>query len=458
MFCKIKVVLLILLSLKISTVVYAQKSPFYEDIKSNISFPMGFSQTKAEEITTTIAIAKLNLVSEGRICSNKEWELYLNKIAHKLLQNDHQLSKKIRVWCIKDLSANAISFIDGSIYINQGLIIHLRTEAELAFIIAHEIAHVMRQHALKEIELRGKIIQAEINTDNNLGRNYRTLMHSKENEFEADGIALKLVIQAGYNPTLAITSLSKLNPDSSLFPRINIVKLLSNEINNNLAYLDSNEWFKEKKRDEKTLLNITSSTTDQFDTHPDMIKRVEALHEQLKIYDQPENTKLYQLKDSILYTNELEKLSLSALLTAIDDFEYQTAILMALCDKFYFSQETRSTTLLKSLYFISQSKENKYDEELLSMCAVRIDSNLLDLNKILYSYDNNKFKKLIYGYAKKLVEETPNEDNYFYYALINESYLGKQTAQIIFQNMLNKFPNGKYALVVKQKLSINEYK
>lgn len=448
----------LVLLFQITITANAQQPSIYEDVKNNIVFPNGFDETKAKEIITTVAIAKLNIIKEGRISSSKEWETYLNLIANKLLQNEPLLSKKIKVFCVKELSANAISFIDGSIYLNQGLIVHLQTEAELAFIIAHEIAHVLKQHALKEIELQSKIIEAEVNTDNNWGRNYRNLIHSKENEYEADGVALKLIIQAGYNPTIAITALSKLNPDFSLFPRINVAKALSLEIDNLLARMDSSEWVKEKKRDEKVLLKISPTTSDQFATHPDITKRVESLYEQLKIYDQLESSKDYFIKDSISYKNMQQELDLLLLASALDDFEYQTAIVLVLTNKFNFDQDIRNTALLKSLYFITQAKENKYDDELLSKCAITIDSNMVDLNKILYSYDNDKFKKLIYGYAKKLAEQKQYEDYYFYYALCNEAYLGKQTSQIIFQNMLNKFPSGKYVLVAKQKLTYNENK
>jgi Zn-dependent protease with chaperone function len=441
-----------------SQVASAQSTNYYQEVKSKVMFPQGFDKSKSEEIISTIAIERLRLVKEAKIVNNKNLEDYLNSIAKKLLQNDAKLTQNISVWCVKDLSANALSYIDGSIYINQGLIIHLQCEAELAFIIAHEIAHISKKHALKEIELRDKVLQAEINTDNNLAKSYRSLIHSKENEYEADGVALKMVIQAGYDPNKAIGVLNILSSDSSMFQRIDVAKLLSIEIDNSLAKLDSTEWVRSNKRNEKTILEIKESASDQFSTHPEIAKRIISLYEQLKIYDSPNGNALFLLKDSALFKQTQHILSQHALNTAIDNFDYQTAIIMALSNKFAFDKDQRDISLLKSLYFISQSKENKYDEELLKKSSILVDSNMVDLNKILYSYDNDKFKKLIYGYSKKLVDVNPNEENYFYYALCNETYLGKQTSQIIFQNMLNRFPNGKYTLVAKQKLTPNEIK
>jgi hypothetical protein len=437
---------------------FSQEINHYQEVKSKVSFPIGFDDKKSKEIIASVAIEKLNLIKKGKMVDDKNWDNYLNAIAGKLLQNEPALLQKIKVSIVKDLSANAVSYIDGSIFLNLGLIIHLKSESELAFIIAHEIVHVMKQHALKEIEQQNKINQAEINTNNNFGRSYRNLIHSKENEYEADGIALKLVIQAGYNPSLALKALHLLNPDSSLYARINMAQVLGNEVNNSLAQLDSSEWIKSKKRNEKVILKIELNDNDQFSTHPDVAKRIISLEEQLKVYELPEKMQLFQIKDSLNYIQMQQQLVKLALSNAIDDFEYQFAMMLVLTNKFQFEDELRKTTLLKSLYFIAQSKENQYEDELLSKCAITTDSNMVDLNKILYSYDTDKFKKLVYGFAKKLVEQGQNEDNYFYYALCNEAYLGKQTSQIIFQNLLNKFPNGKYAIVAKQKLTDNDKK
>ncbi len=453
-----KLILFTLYWALLPNLIFSQNLNYYDEVKSNVSFPKGFDENKSKQIIATVAIEKQNLFKKGKLVTDQNWEVYLNAIAAKLLQNEPTLIRKIKVWCVKDLTANALSYIDGSIFINQGLIIHLKTESELAFIIAHEIAHVMKQHALKEIELQNKILAAEINADNYIGRNYRNLVHSKENEYEADGVALKLVIQAGYQPNIAIQALSVLHSDSSLYPRLNIAHTLGQLLNNPLTQLDSTEWIKSKKRDEKVLLNIQVSSEDQFETHPDISKRIISLREQLEIYDKVENSQLYQIKDSVQFRSIQRQLSQSVLTTAMEDFEYQTAIMLVLTNTFQFEQDVRNITLLKSLYFIAQSKENKYDEELLNKCTITVDSNLIDINKIVYSYNTDKFKKLVYGYAKKLVDQKQNEDNYFYYALCNEAYLGKQTSQIIFQNLLNKYPNGKYAIVAKQKLSQNENK
>ena len=54
-----------------------------------------------------------------------------------------------RMVLISDPGLNAYSFPDGAIYIHTGLLSHLENEAELALLLAHELAHVTGRHALR---------------------------------------------------------------------------------------------------------------------------------------------------------------------------------------------------------------------------------------------------------------------------------------------------------------------
>lgn len=76
----------------------------------------------------------------------------------------------------------AASTETGQILISQGLILSLTTEAELAFILAHELSHIKLQHFEKS--------------------------QSAEVETEADNLALISIYRAGYNIKASINALS----------------------------------------------------------------------------------------------------------------------------------------------------------------------------------------------------------------------------------------------------------
>jgi predicted Zn-dependent protease len=56
-----------------------------------------------------------------------------------------------RIVVISDPGLNAYSFPDGAIYIESGLLSHIENEAELAMVLAHELAHITCRHALRAL-------------------------------------------------------------------------------------------------------------------------------------------------------------------------------------------------------------------------------------------------------------------------------------------------------------------
>ena len=91
------------------------------------------------------------LVSNGLIYQDQALEDYLNRIAVKLQPEPAGL--KIRVSVIKDTHLNAFAYPNGMIYINSGLLARMDNEAQLAAVLAHEIAHCTQRHALRAMRM-----------------------------------------------------------------------------------------------------------------------------------------------------------------------------------------------------------------------------------------------------------------------------------------------------------------
>lgn len=73
--------------------------------------------------------------------------LYGKKLlSHIALSNPEIDTSNILVFFNRSAIPNAYSTGDGSIYINYGLLNILENEAQLIFILAHEIAHIQAQH------------------------------------------------------------------------------------------------------------------------------------------------------------------------------------------------------------------------------------------------------------------------------------------------------------------------
>ncbi|PYV61262.1 MAG: peptidase M48, partial [Acidobacteria bacterium] len=82
---------------------------------------------------------------------------YVNRLGQNLVRNsDSQVPFTIKVIDSDDI--NAFALPGGFFYVNSGLILAADEEAELAGVMAHEIAHVAACHAARE-NTRGNLAQ-----------------------------------------------------------------------------------------------------------------------------------------------------------------------------------------------------------------------------------------------------------------------------------------------------------
>jgi len=106
-------------------------------------------------------------------------------------------------------SINAISLPGGYIYVTRGLLGAGVSDAELAGVIGHEVAHVNERHSVRAIErgmtysllselVLGRSSQA-LQTAANVAIQYAIeLPHSRQDEYESDDVGMRLAYNAGY--------------------------------------------------------------------------------------------------------------------------------------------------------------------------------------------------------------------------------------------------------------------
>jgi uncharacterized protein YcfJ len=95
---------------------------------------------------------------QSRLYSNPMLQAYLNSIGQRLVPKDSPNLYTFRVLLDPMPKAEALS--TGTIYISTGLISVLDSEAQLSYILAHELAHVERNHAYNRI--RNRLLDQEL--------------------------------------------------------------------------------------------------------------------------------------------------------------------------------------------------------------------------------------------------------------------------------------------------------
>lgn len=146
------------------------------------------------------------LLLSGKVLFNDPITGYVNKVADKLLAGEPELRSKLRFYCIKSSQVNAFSTNQGIIFVTLGLVSQLENEAQLAFILSHEIVHFEKKHTINSYVENDKIFskKGEYKYSNLEEKITLASSYSKEKELEADSLGLKRLLRSSYNPKEAV--------------------------------------------------------------------------------------------------------------------------------------------------------------------------------------------------------------------------------------------------------------
>jgi beta-barrel assembly-enhancing protease len=153
------------------------------------------------------------LLLSGQILFNEPISNYLNKVAALVLKGKSELRDKLRFYILRSNVPNAYSTDQGIILFTSGLIAQLETEAQLAYILCHEISHFTEKHVRNEYIESQKITSGK----GGYGKlNYNKRMneislYSKELELEADQKGMDMFLETEYHIDGAFTGFEVLH-------------------------------------------------------------------------------------------------------------------------------------------------------------------------------------------------------------------------------------------------------
>lgn len=225
----------------------------------------GLNKTEERIFLTGINYSIDELLHSGYVIYGDPLSIYVDKIATKLLEKDPDLKSKLRFYTLKSTDVNAFSTDQGIIFVTSGLLAQINSEAHLAYILAHEIAHYTKKHVVETFDWK---------TSSGSRRTSNYSSYSKEKEFEADKIGIAYFHDAGYSVdellnTFDVLMYSYLPFDEQQFP---------------LDYWNKNNMFVPSFvfPEKNYPIVAIEDYKDENLTHPNIKKRKDAVTEELK--------------------------------------------------------------------------------------------------------------------------------------------------------------------------------
>jgi predicted Zn-dependent protease len=142
---------------------------------------------------------------------NPDMAHYVSTVGHAVAQNaGRQMEWKFGI--LNTESVNALAMPGGYVFITRGALANMKSEAELAGVLGHEVAHVDNRHLEKQIrakqgtgmamqEIGDRLPGPAVLKDlaNNVVTNALTMQYTRDKESEADSKGTDLSAQAGYD-------------------------------------------------------------------------------------------------------------------------------------------------------------------------------------------------------------------------------------------------------------------
>jgi predicted Zn-dependent protease len=165
--------------------------------------------------------------SVGGLYEAPAFERRLSSIAAKLRDASDKPNLHLSVTILNSASVNAFALPDGQVFVTRGLLALANDEAEIASVLAHEMAHIEANHTVERMEQAQSAVLASRVVMNVLGDKKAAqaalvsgalslASFSRKQELQADQLGIKMAARAGFDPYGAARFLENLDRAAAL--------------------------------------------------------------------------------------------------------------------------------------------------------------------------------------------------------------------------------------------------
>lgn len=171
--------------------------------------PIGIEEERSYGGAIAIKVVK----KYGGLVEDEALVRYVGLVGNSMAAFSDRPDVRYHFGILKSESVNAVSAPGGYVFITMGALKKMRSEAELAGVLGHEIGHITARHALeiiKNIKAKSALVGAAASSADNPDF-FKSIVNAflddylarglpKETEFEADRIGTALLAKVGYDP------------------------------------------------------------------------------------------------------------------------------------------------------------------------------------------------------------------------------------------------------------------
>ncbi|BAV09795.1 Peptidase family M48 [Filimonas lacunae] len=236
-----------------------------------------------------------SMTSHKEVITDASVQQYLQSLTSLIINANSQLSGiSTRFYFSRSAVPNAFSMGDGTIIFNVGLFTKLNSEAEVAFVLCHELAHLYLNHSNNRIEqyvntMYSKDMQKELRKiqSSEYRQNaqlkslsekfsFNSSRHSRDHESEADSMGVVFLRNTRFNTYATVSALGIL--DTIDVETFNTNAFLQQTFTSK-AYPFQTKWLEKEEGllGGHATLETNKKLEDSLKTHPDCQLRIKAI-------------------------------------------------------------------------------------------------------------------------------------------------------------------------------------
>ena len=172
------------------------------------------AMTPDQEIALGYKSAPQMAAQMGGLSQNEKAKALVKQLGEKLVAQSFAAKSpyKFSFHVLADpKTVNAFALPGGPVFITEGLLRQLKTEAELAGVLGHEIGHVIARHSSERLAkqqltqglLGALVVGSGDYTTAQIGQvvgNMINMSYGRDDELESDALGIRIMAEAGYDP------------------------------------------------------------------------------------------------------------------------------------------------------------------------------------------------------------------------------------------------------------------